>query len=258
VVLVGDFRLPDQGVLLKARKPLESVLRDIDRERSKMQADVDNLNRHYEKLAGYVRQYIEQTTVEWAKLVAGHPRALLLVVETTRIVDEHGNSYGEEEPIRLTTLLLASGEMWDQLLHPTHSSTVRGVEYHGLTMADLEEKPRIADVWPNIANVLGGRHLIVFGADYARKALQPYATDALDSAFCLHNKCKEYYGEFYELGLEKILGYQGIDKKRDELKNSQDRILMLAQVVKNLATHMAKQTGEPEVSEDESLDEHPF
>jgi hypothetical protein len=55
---------------------MDSVLRDLDRERSKMQSDMENLNRHYEQLCGYVRQHVEQSTVEWAKLVANHPQAL--------------------------------------------------------------------------------------------------------------------------------------------------------------------------------------
>src|SRR5690349_6243422 len=123
---------------------MESLLRDIDREQSKMWGDVENLHRHYEKLIGFVRRYIEQATMEWARLVANHPKALLLVVETTRVVDENGYSYGgESEPIRLTTLSLANGEMWDQLLSPTLSKGVQGAEYHGLTQAALEAQPSI-------------------------------------------------------------------------------------------------------------------
>jgi DNA polymerase III epsilon subunit-like protein len=244
---------------------MDSVLRDLERERSKMQSDVENLNRHYGKLVGFVRQYLTQTTVEWAKLVVSHPKTLLLVVETSRIVDESGYSYGvESEPIRFTGLALASGEIWDQLLHPTHSRQVLGAEYHGLTMVDVEAQPRLADVWSSIAERLEDRPVILFGADWTRQALRsvdPTYAHALDSAFCLHNKCKEYYGEFYELSLEKVLGYQGIDKKRDELKDSRDRLLMLVQVMNNLAVGMEKQTQDPETSEDnslEDLDDHPF
>src|SRR5436190_22175692 len=129
---------------------MDSLLRDMNRERSKMQSDIDNLNRHYENLHGYVRQYIQQATVEWAKLVVSHPKTLLLVVETTRIVDESGYSYGGEvEPIRFTTLSLLEGSVWDQLLRPTHSRQVQGSEYHGLTRTQLEDKPNISEAWPN-------------------------------------------------------------------------------------------------------------
>jgi len=239
---------------------MDSVLRDIEREKSKMQADVANLFRHHEKLQNYVRQYIEQTTVEWAKLVTSHPGALLLVVEMTRVVDENGSTYGESEPIRFTIKHLASGEMWDQLLHPTHSCEVRGAEYHGLAMADLREKPRISQAWPEIVEALAGHHVIIFGADYVRQALRTvYQTHLLDDAFCLHNKCKEYYGEFYELSLEKVLAYQGIDKKREELRDSRDRLLMLAQVLNNIAAGMTKkQSQEPEILDTDDLDSHPF
>jgi DNA polymerase III epsilon subunit-like protein len=240
---------------------LESVLRDLERERSKMQTDVDNLYRHYGKLAGFVRQYIESTTIEWAKLVASHPKALLLLVETTRILDESGYaSSGESEPIRFTTHQLASGEVWDQLLFPTYSRQVQGAEYHGLVLADLEGQPTISQAWPTIIEALEGRQVIIFGADWARRAIQTvYPTHALDGAYCLHNKAKEYYGEFYELSLEKILSYQGIEKRREELKDSQDRLLMLAQVINNLAAGMAKRSQEPESSNGlDDLSDHPF
>jgi len=240
---------------------MDSILRDLDRERAKMQTDVDNFNRHHAKLAGFVGSYVRQTTVEWAKLVIDHPKAFLLVMETTRVVDEDGYSYGggESEPIRFTGLSLASGEIWDQLLHPTHSRTILGAEYHGLTMVDLEDRPRIADAWPNIVEVLEDRHIIIFGADWARSALlSVYQTHILDSVYCLHSKCKEYYSEFYELSLEKILGYQGIDKRRDQLTDSRERVLMLAQVVRNLAAGMEKQFQD-EVSDGlDDLPDHPF
>lgn len=235
---------------------MDSVLRDIDREQGKMQSDIDNLNRHYEKLVGFVRQYIERTTMEWARLVASHPKTVLLVVETTRIVDEHGSSY-ESEPIRFTTLSPTSGEMWDQLLRP-QSRKVQGSEYHGLTMADLLDKPDIREAWPSIAEQLEGRHIVIFGADHTRQALQSVGhPHALDNAFCLHNKCKEYYGEFYDLSLEKVLSYQSIDKKREELVDSRDRLRMLAQVMNNLAMGMVKQTSEDPNSLGD-LDDHPF
>lgn len=240
---------------------MDSVLRDLNREQGKMQTDVENLFRHYGKLAEFVRQYIEQTTIEWAKLVASHTKTLLLVAETTRILDESGYaSGGESEPIRLTTLQLASGEMWDQLIYPTFSRQVQGTEYHGLTLTDLEGKPTISQAWPTIAQALADHHVIIYGADWARRAVQSvYPTHALDSAYCLHDKLKEFYGEFYELSLEKVLSYQGIDKKREELRDSRDRVRMLAQVVNNLAAGMVKQSQEPETSESlDDLDSRPF
>jgi hypothetical protein len=244
---------------------MDSVLRDIEREKGKMQAAIDNLHRHYDKLHNYVSQYIQQTTTEWARLVASHPKALLLVVETTRIVDEAGYATtGDSEPIRLTTLSLADGEIWDQLIRPTYSRQVSGSEYHGLTMTDLTNTPCIDETWENIVARLEDRHIILFGADWARNALRAVKqTHALDGATCLHNKAKEYYGEFYELPLEKILAYQGIDKKREDLRDSRERILMLHQVICNLATGMAKQTPESETTVDlgdgmRDLEDHPF
>lgn len=237
---------------------MDSVLRDINREQEGMQAAIEKLNTRYANMTGYVCQYIEQTTVEWAKLIASHPQSLLLVVETTRILDEAGYAAGNEnEPIRLTALELVNGEIWDQLIQPTHSRQVQGSEYHGLTMTDLEGKPRLAEVLPRITPMLKHRHIIIFGAEYARQALQSASSShILDDAFCLHNKAKEYYGEFYELSLEKVLSYQGIDKKRSDLTDSRDRIQVLAKVVRNLAAGLPKQAQEAEEQND--LGDHPF
>jgi hypothetical protein len=259
-VIIALVDLSARVFLLKVRMFMDSLLRDINRERQKMQTDVENLSRHYEQLHGFVYQYLQQATVEWAKLVINHQKALLLIVETTRILDESGYaSSGESEPIRLTTLALASGEIWDLLLYPSHSQSVGGTEYHGLTKADLEDRLVISEAWPGIAEKLEGQHVIIFGADHAREAIRTvHPTHILDGAYCLHNKAKEYYGEFYELSLEKVLSHQGIDKKREELRDSRDRILMLAQVVRNFAEGRAKQSQESEDSLDDDLDSHPF
>jgi DNA polymerase III epsilon subunit-like protein len=181
-------------------------------------------------------------------------------VETTRVLDETGYAvYGNEsEPIRFTTLSLASGDIWDQLIHPSQSQAVSGSEYHGLAMTDLEGKPTISEVWPQFAERLEDCHVVIFGLDWARQAVRSvYPTHMLDSVFCLHNKAKEFYGEFYELSLEKILTYQGIEKKRDELTDSRVRILMLDQVIRNLAAGMTKAVQESEGS-DGLDDDHPF
>jgi DNA polymerase III epsilon subunit-like protein len=247
---------------------MDSFLRDIDRSRSKMQTDVERLYRHYDQLAAFVHQYTEQTTVEWARLVATHPQTLLLIIETTPVVDRAGSaSSGGNEPIRMTAYQPATETVvLDQLLHPTHSHDVKGFEYHGLLMSDVVDMPRLADAWPKIAEVLENHHIIVFGLSYARQALQTVSTTRiLDTACCLHNRCREFYGEFYYLSLDQIFHYQGIDKSREALKDSRARILVLAQVLNNLAQGMKKQVPEPESATEPflddglgDLDQHPF
>lgn len=240
---------------------VDSLLRDIDREHGKMLSDITNLNRHYDNLKDFTYQYLRQTTIEWAKLILDHPKALLLIVETTLITDKDGyHIYGNQsEPIRFTMLSPAGGLVWDQLIYPSRSQQVQGTEYHGLTLADLDGMPTISEAWLKIVEQLADRHIIIFQADHARQAIHSiYPPSVLNDATCLHNKCKEYYQEFYELSLEKVLAYQGINKKRDELKDSRERILEQAQVIRNLAVGMEKQTQETEEADNDSLDEHPF
>lgn len=229
---------------------MDSFLRDLDREQSKMTADIENFNRHYGKLRDYVRQYVVQSTVEWAQLLVSHPQALALVVETTPVIESGGYRLSENEPIRLTACSLSSGVgIYDQLLYPTLSQDVRGVDYHGLRMSDLVDQPRLAEVWPKIIELLENRPVVIFNADWARSALRTVVqTHVLDKAFCLHNRSKEYYGQFYELSLETVLGYQGIDRKREQLTDSRERALMLVEVVRNLAAGMAKHVQPEEES----------
>lgn len=235
---------------------MDSFLRDLDREQSKMQSDIENLNRHYGKLRDYVRQYVVQGTIEWARLIISHPQAIVLVIETSPVVDENGYTSSEHEPIRLTALSLTSGVgIYDQLFHPTYSHDVHGASYHGLTMVDVENQPRLADEWPKILEVLENRPLVIFNADWARVALRTVVqSNVLDGAYCLHNRAKEFYGQFYELGLEKVLSYQGIDRKREQLTDSRERALMLVEVLRNLAAGMEKKS-EGEGAADDGLGE---
>jgi hypothetical protein len=242
---------------------LDSFLRDLDRERGKMQTDFENLERHYQRLHEYVGRYVRQTTQEWARLVVSHPASTLLIVETTRVVDEQGYQQGyssENEPIRLSTLALASGQTWDVLLSPTHSKAVTGADYHGLQQADLIGKPRFADAWTDIEAALADRQLIIYGADWSRQAWRTVSgSDLLANAFCLHNKCREYYDEFYDLSLVKVLSYQGLEVQREELRDSRDRLPLLDMVVRNLAAGMPKKVQEPEPElADGELGDHPF
>lgn len=240
---------------------MDSILRDIDREHGKMLADITKLNQHYANLQDFTYQYIRQTTIEWAKLVQDHPKTLLLIVETTLIADKDGyHIYGNQsEPIRFTTLSLTSGQVWDQLIYPSQSQCVQGTEYHGLKLADLEGMPTLNEAWLKIIEALEDRHIIIFGVDYASQAVRSVLpTRIIADATCLHNKCKEYYREFYELSLERVLAYQGIDKKRSQLTDSRERILEQAQVIRNLAAGMEKQVQEPESSGDDTIDDHPF
>jgi DNA polymerase III epsilon subunit-like protein len=238
----------------------ESFLKHISYKQGKMQGAIANMNRYYDEMTDFIRQYIVETTVEWAKLVVSHPKTTLVIVETTPIVDDMGNSYtGESEPIRITTFFFEKETyILDQLICPTISKDVKGTEYHGLSWSDVREYPRFDEVLPRIEEHLKDRVVIIFNADWARQALSTVSrSDIFKDALCLHNKAKEYYGQFYELSLQTVLEYQGINKTRDQLKDSRERILMLAQVVRNLAAGMKKVEPEPE-PEETDLDEHPF
>lgn len=232
-------------------------LRDINREQAKMKTDVESLTRHYGQLESFLYGYIRQSVIEWARLIETHQKAVLLIVETTQIVDANGHGLSSHnEPIRFTTRQLATGEVWDQLIHPTHSEGIAGTEYHGLSWFDVLDQPKISDAWGNIAEHLADRQVVIFNAQWARDSVKTtYPTRFLDSAFCLQNKAREYYNEYYGLSLAKVLEYQGIDKKREDLRAAPARVVMLDLVLHNLAAGMEKKP-EPAVLDD--LDDHPF
>lgn len=233
-------------------------LKDINREQGKMLSDIESMNRHYVKLQDSLYQLIRYNVIEWARLVESHPKAVLLIVETTQIVDEHGRGLsGHNEPIRFTTRHIASGEIWDQLIKPTHSKGVAGTEFHGLSWFDVLDQPKISEAWDSIAAHLADRQVVIFNAQWARDSVKTsYPTRLLDSAYCLHTKAREYYNEFYGCSLEKILGYQGTDKTRGDLRAAPARVVMLDLILHNLANGMEKKPEpEPELTD---LDDHPF
>jgi hypothetical protein len=241
---------------------MDSLLRDLNREHYKMQRDMIALDLHYKNLETYLYQYVKNSVVEWAKLILNHPKASLLIIETTPIYDYNGYANGDNEPIRFTGMSLVGNQKWDLLVKPTHSKQIGGTQHHGLTMKDVAPYLTLAECWHEIAYQLSGQHVVMFSPDWAISALRsvhvadkPYTF--LGNAFNLHNKCKEFYNEFYDLSLETILRYQGIDKQRSQLQNSIDRIKVLAQIVENLANDLAK-VQEPESTEDDDLEGHPF
>lgn len=237
---------------------MDSLFGKIDYVRGKMQSDIDRLFRHHDEQVEFIKQHIRQATIDWARTTIDNPKTLLVILETTPIVNEYGSVLQDHEPIRFTSFDPVTGELYDQLFAPTSSKEVRGAEYHGLTLADVGGKPLLKDVWDAIIKIMEGRHIIIFGADWARRSLQhmPHAY-VLKKAMCLHNKCKEYYAEFYRLGLTEILAYQGIDKTREDFKDSRERIVMYKQILSNLAAGMEKQTPAQEKGLDD-LPDHPF
>lgn len=89
--------------------------------------------------------------------------------------------------------------------------------------------------------------------------------DPLPGATCLHTKCKRYYGQFYDLSLQTVLSYQGVNKTRTEMTDSRERIEMQVLVLRNLAEGKAKVQEVPDtpvaseaIDLVDELDAHPF
>lgn len=245
------------------------MLKDIGREKGKLDGDVQQFiqqfSYHYAKLSAFVENLIVDSVVEWAQLIASHQDATLVIIETTKAYGQHGHLLGDE-PIRLTTLDLVSKTLHDYLFRPETAKEITSTAYNGITMEDLIGQPLFKDAWPGLKEQLADRLVIVFGLDYAKKAIWLDHTP-FKRAFCLHNKTKEFYGEFYGLSLETVLSYQGINKTREELKESTERIYYLAQVIEKLAEGKPKvqvpaapATGESDdiLGELGDLSEHPF
>jgi hypothetical protein len=237
---------------------MDHFLKEMMRESEKMRQDAESIQRHYEKLVGYVKQSTQANTIEWAKLILMYPGTHLLIVDTTPLIDEYGAVYSlQGEPIRLTAYNLRDQAIViDQQVAPVFSKAIRGFEYHGLK--DTWDMPRLADIIDQVTSILDGAPVVVFGLEFAQRALQMVSTRRriLDNGHCLHTRCRDYYWEFYYLGLDQVLQYQGINKRRSELTDSRERVKVLAEVLSNLAKGLPKQ--DPPAPKKDLADDEPF
>lgn len=236
----------------------------------KLDDDIARLQRHLQDVVDAAKDFSRSNAIEWARLAVTHPYAVLLIIETTHIVRKQPvyQVLAEIEPIRFTTLNLSNGELFDQKVRPTLSEEITETGLHGLTMDNLEDKHLLGYYWSEIESHLLNRQVIIFGKEHAESALDHAMLqhDIIKDAFDFHSICQGYYTQFYDLSLERVLAYQGIDKKRHELKDSVERIRYLEKVLRNISIRLERHSiqyegysDDPFVTDEESsLDEHPF
>jgi len=119
-------------------------------------------------------------------------------------LDTETTGLGPQDEIIEVCLLDADGQVqFESLVRPTRPIPMDAVGLHGITDAMVGSAPRWVDVWPRLRDVMQGRPIAVYNADFdARLLRQTQATHGLTEAvdtsgfFCLMLLYAHYRGEW--------------------------------------------------------------
>jgi DNA polymerase-3 subunit epsilon len=116
-------------------------------------------------------------------------RQIVLDTETTGLEPEQGHRIIEIGCVELLDRR-PSGRNFHQYLQPDRDIDARAVEVHGITNAFLADKPRFADVAPDLLEYLRGAELIIHNAPFDTGFLNAELARLGDGAACLETCCK--------------------------------------------------------------------
>lgn len=97
------------------------------------------------------------------------PDALILDTETTGLGSD-------AQVIEIAILDLTGCVLLDTLVRPTIPVPLDATVVHGLDDDALDGAPAFPDVWPQLADLLTGRLVLAYNADFDRRLLQQTAT----------------------------------------------------------------------------------
>lgn len=85
---------------------------------------------------------------------------LILDIETTGLVPQYA------EPMHIGIIDQAGNVLFDRLIKPRHEPEPGAVKVHGITMAMVENAPGLADVLPELANIIAGKTIVIYNKDF--------------------------------------------------------------------------------------------
>jgi DNA polymerase-3 subunit epsilon len=105
-----------------------------------------------------------QRAVAWAAELAERPDAVYLDTETTGL--------GTDDEVVDIALVGAGGEvLLDTLVRPTRPISTAARAIHGLTDVDVAAAPTWDRVYPRLREIVGGRVVVVYNADFDRRLI---------------------------------------------------------------------------------------
>jgi hypothetical protein len=147
--------------------------------------------------------------VVWAERMLAFPHLALLVIDSTGVQDD-------SDVIRVVVADGTGALLLDRIVAPGRQRGRANTTYTGITREQVNAAPTLADIWPDLQNVLAGRVTIAYGYDFAMRRLHEnarhYHLDRLPlTGDCIMEHAKSYYGSSNSLKLADVcyrVGYQ--------------------------------------------------
>ena len=175
----------------------------------------------------------------WAEGVIGNPQTIFLDMETT------GLDTSSDRPVEIAVIDICGEVLLNTRVRPDDLSllTEDAIRIHGITHDDLKDAPSFADIHPQLQQVLKGKALIIYNADYdwsmlrsTCKALGLPLPDP-ESVGCAMEAYSQFYGDW---------SYYWQDYKWQSLPGGDHSALGDARATLDLIRYMANPKPEKE------------
>ena len=100
---------------------------------------------------------------DWARQMLASD-ALILDTETTGLG-------GRDEIVQLAVIDMQGNTLLNCLIKPTIPIAADASRIHGITMKTVAEAPSFADIWPSLRDLIAGKIVIIYNADYDTRLL---------------------------------------------------------------------------------------
>lgn len=100
----------------------------------------------------------ETEAAEWARAALAQTDAVILDTETTGL---HG-----AEVVQIGILSMTGQVLLDTLVKPSIPITTGAIRVHGITAERVADAPTIADLLPQLREILGGARVLIYNSHY--------------------------------------------------------------------------------------------
>lgn len=133
-----------------------------------------------------------------------HQRAREVLALQPLFLDTETTGTGPGDLIIEVGIVDAQGnELFNSLVNPGIPIPAESSAVNGITNADVADEPKWPQVWPKVEEILKGRAIGIYNADFDIRLLRqsnvahglPWTLDA-DQAFCMMKMFSAWYGEW--------------------------------------------------------------
>ncbi len=115
------------------------------------------------------RQRAHAAAVAWARATLANPQALFVDTETTGLGDT-------DEVIDIAIVDTTGAALFESLVRPSRPIPLDAMRVHGINDAMVAHAPTWDVVYPQVAQLLAGRVIVVYNADFDRRLINQMNT----------------------------------------------------------------------------------